>query len=119
MIELMISRALESTSRLRSLLEQGLERKQRPTAAELEDAMAELLAECEPLIDDRACLVPLALLLQRVHSDPAVDRLFAHSGKRAIRHDEFLRLALHDVARLFAGLSALLRRNQTTLSVVL
>lgn len=51
--------------------------------------MTELLAGCEPLISERACLIPLALLLNRIQSQSALDKAFARAQERAARHDEF------------------------------
>lgn len=104
---LVLLRALVAACTLRDVLDQN----ERVCSLQLSAAMGQLVLECEQLISDRECLIPLALLRQRVEAfvgeeraAKTADRPFAWSPAG----QGLLRFAQHALSRLIARLWALL-----------
>ncbi len=93
MTQLVLLRALVAASTLRQVLEQ-----QMPVSRlQLSQAMAQLILECEELIEDRECLIPLAFVRHRVDS-------FLREEVRTETAEVLLPFARHTLLRLIARL---------------
>lgn len=93
MTQLALLRALVAACTLRQMLEQEMP----VSPLQLSQAMAQLVLECEELIEDRDCLIPLALVRQRVDG-------FLREDARTETAEALLRFARHALLRLIARL---------------
>ena len=106
-----VIQALTSASDLLLLLSQAEE----PSDSQLSTAFAQIFWTCEPLIEERACLIPLALLRERIRKyllergmEGSPPRLYPHRSQ----HHATLHLILKDTERLQAALSEVLERRR-------
>lgn len=109
-----VIRALSATSQLRLLLSQEGE----PSDPQLNIAFTQLFWHCEPLIQERACLVPLALLRERIRIyllERGVESISPRLNSRPIQRRTNLHLVLEALERLNAALSRVLEGRRESL----